>query len=250
MSKIKIKLLSDTALAYFKRNMSKMVVKIQENETNDWVYKDFSNPIFVQKEYQIEDFELMPNPESADKEIDLNNSIVLYETLKSLPKYILTDERFWLWLYLDKCYTITRSMMKVTGKSTLSDHWTFAQGVRRGLMFGVLSRCYYRVLFTVDPSKEDKYELTKWIIQFPERYRNLTWRSFSSEAHLVRGILKGEKRAVEETGRENSKFYSEIAKYIMRVGSVKLLDVITEEDIEDITYNKMIELYNAEEVNL
>ena len=250
MSKIKIKLLSDTALAYFKRNMSKMVVKIQENETNEWVYKDFGNPIFVQKEYQIEDFELMPNPESADKGIDLNNSIVLYETLKSLPKYILTDERFWLWLYLEKCYTITRSMMKVTGKSTLSDHWTFAQGVRRGLMFGVLSRCYYRVLFTVDPRKEDKYELTKWIIQFPERYRNLTWRSFSSEAHLVRGILEGEKRAVEETGKENSKFYSEIAKYIMRVGSVKLLDVITEEDIKDITYNKMIELYNAEEVNL
>ena len=55
---------------------------------------------------------------------------------------------------------------------------------------------------------------------------------------------------MEETGRENSRFYSEIAKYIMRVGSVKLLDVITEEDIEDITYNKMIELYNAEEVNL
>lgn len=248
MSKINIKMLSDTALAYFKKNISKMVVRIQENETNDWIYKDFSNPIFVQKPQLVDDFELIPYSESPDKEIDLKNSIVLYETLQSLPNYILTDERFWLWLYLDKCYTTTRLLMKVTGESTLSDHWTFAQGVRRGLMFGVLSRCYYRVLFSVDQSKEDKYELTKWIIQFPERYRNLTWRSFSSEAHLVRGILKGEKRAVEEKGRENSKFYSEIAKHIMRVGSVKLLDVITEEDIEEITYNKMIELYNTEEV--
>lgn len=79
--------------------------------------------------------------------------------------------------------------MSIRGVSTIKDHWMFGQGVRRGLMFGVLSRCFYRVALTVDNSRQDKYGLTRWVIEQPERFRNLTWRSFSSEAHLVRGII-------------------------------------------------------------
>lgn len=244
MSKINIKMLSDSALAYFKKNIERITKMLQENETNGWIYNYFKEPIFVQKKYMINDFELSYNPNLTDKEIDFNNSKILYEALRHLPNYIITDERFWLWLYLDKCYTQVRTMMKINGKSTIEDHWTFKQGVRRGLMFGVLSRCFYRVVLTIDERKEDKYELTRWIIQSPERFRNLTWRSFSSEAHLVRGILRAEKRAVQENGFENNDFYTSIAKYISRIGSVKLLDVFTEEDIEELVYKKMIELYS------
>ncbi|WP_373437867.1 DUF6339 family protein, partial [Metamycoplasma equirhinis] len=97
----------------------------------------------------------------------------------------MCDQRFWLWLHMDKFYKIVRNMMKIRGKSTFTDHWLQSGGTRRGLMFGVLSRCYFRVALTVDECKDDKYELTKWVIENPERYRNLTWRSFSSEEHLV-----------------------------------------------------------------
>lgn len=244
MNKINIKLMSDSALAYLKKNIEIVTDKIKSNETNDWVYKDFKQPIFVEKNYMIDDIELSENPDLEDKEIDFKNSIILYEALKDLPNYILTDEKFWLWLYFEKFYKVTKSMMKIKGASTIKDHWTFEQGVRRGLMFGVLSRCFYRVALTVEEYKPDKYELTRWIIQSPERYRNLTWRSFSSEKHLVRGIIRAEKKAVDEYGYENNDFYAEIAKYISQIGSVRLLDVIEENDIENMVYNKMTELYN------
>lgn len=236
--------MSDSALAYLKKNVEKVAKQIQVNETNEWVSLAFPDPIFTEKNYLIDDFNLFENPDLIDKEIDFNNSVTLYQALKVLPNYILTDEKFWLWLYFDKFYAVTRSMMKINGASTVKDHWIFNQGVRRGLMFGVLSRCFYRVMFTIDESKEDKYELTRWIIQSPERYRNLTWRSFSSETHLVRGILRGEKKAVDEKGYENSEMYPEIAKFISQIGSVRLLDVIDEADIESMVYNKMLELYN------
>lgn len=244
MNKIKVKLMSDSALAYLKKNIERITNKIEKNDTNDWIYNDFKEPVFVEKDFYINDIELLENPDSEDKDIDFKNSIMLYENLKTLPKYILTDERFWLWLYLEKFYKVTKSMMKIKGPSTIKDHWMFEQGVRRGLMFGVLSRCFYRVAFTVDENKPDKYELTKWIIQFPERYRNLTWRAFSSEMHLVRGIIRAEKKVIDEIGYENSDFYSEIAKYISQIGSVRLLDIIEENDIENMVYNKMKELYN------
>ena len=244
MNKINIKLMSDSALAYLKKNIENVTTKIISNDENDWVYRDFKEPIFVEKNYAIDDIELSGNHDLEDKEIDIHNSILLYEALNNLPNYILTDERFWLWLYFEKFYKVTKSMMKIKRPSTIKDHWTFEQGVRRGLMFGVLSRCFYRVALTIEEDKIDKYNLARWIIQSPERYRNLTWRSFSSERHLVRGIIRGEKRAVDEYGYENNDFYAEIAKFISQIGSVRLLDVIDEKDVENMVYNKMKELYN------
>ena len=90
---------------------------------------------------------------------------------------------------------------------------------------------------------EDKYNLAKWVVDNPERFRNLTWRSYSSERHIVRGALKGEKKALEDTNLpENNEIYPVIGKYVSEIGSVRLLDEISEEDIEKMVYNKCLEL--------
>lgn len=246
MSSIHIKVMNENAIVHMKKNISIITKKIQENETNEWIYDEFPQPMFIEKKYEIENFELENNPDSIDKEIDLNNSVKLYEHIKLLPRYILTSENFWLWMHFEKFYIVVREMMKVKGSSTITDHWMHKQGTRRGLMFGVLSRCFFRVTLTVDESKDDKYELTKWIITNPLRFRNLTWRSFSSEVHLVHGILYGEQRAVEEyPGKENNDYYPEIAKDVSEEGSIKLLDAISEKEIEDFVYEKMIGYFNV-----
>lgn len=243
MSKIHIKMLSEDALMYLKNNSAQVAKKVADNPTNNWISSEFPQPMFIEKKFEIEDFELKSNPESADKDIDFSNSVNIYEHLKCLPRYILSDERFWLWLYFDNFYKVVRTMMKVNGKSTIENMWMHTQGTRRGLMFGVLSRCYFRVALSIDNSKRDKYELTRWVIENPERFRNLTWRSFSSEEHLVRGALKGEKRAVEEKPElEKNDIYAKIGKYVSVIGSVRLLDVISEEDISQMIYEKMLEL--------
>ena len=244
---INIKLLTDTALTHFIKNLESITKKIIENDDNKWLSDEFEQPMFVEKKLLVKDFDLANNPESEDKKIDFDNHLMIYENLNNLPRYILCDERFWLWLELDKFYYVTKHMMKINGSSTINDHWMFGQGVRRGLFFGVLSRCYFRVDLTIDENLPDKYELTRWVIESPERLRNLTWRSFSSEKHLVRGIIKGEKRAVDFCGKEDSGVYKELAKFISaELGSVGFLDAYSEKDIEDVTFQKMIELLNKD----
>lgn len=242
MSEINIKMLTEDALNFLRNNKSSFATKISENENNLWIKELLPQPIFVEKKLLINDFDLEDNPESADKNIDFKNSVTLYENLNSLPRYILCDERFWLWLHLDKFYSVVRKMMKIRSESTFTDHWLQSGGTRRGIMFGVLSRCYFRVALTVDENASDKYELTKWVIENPERYRNLTWRSFSSEEHLVRGILRGEKKVIDECPeKEVNDIYPEIAKYVSIIGSVRLLDMVSEKDIEQMIYEKMKE---------
>ena len=55
MSKIYIKMMSDLALEHLKRNISEITNKIIANDTNDWIYKEFPKPVFVDKKYEIDD---------------------------------------------------------------------------------------------------------------------------------------------------------------------------------------------------
>ena len=141
---------------------------------------------------------------------------------------------------IEKGYKAAIQAMPVKSDSTFAEHWLFSQGNRRGLFFGVLSRCFFRVYLTIDETLDDKFELTKFIIDNPERFRNLTWRSSSSQKHIVHGIIKAEKDIVEKYGElvKNS-MYSEIAKYVSLYCSVRLVDVITEQDIYDNVYKYM-----------
>ncbi len=248
MNNIPVKMMSDDVLAYVEKNLEEVTSKIKENPTNKWIYDDFGKAPFIKKKWEIPDFELKENPAGQDKKIDFENALAIYNALSSLPRYILCDERFWLWLEFEKFYPVARTLMPIDSKTTIKDHWMFGQGVRRGLMFGIFSRLYFRVALSIEEGKEDKYELTRWLFDNPERFRNMSWRSYSSEAHLVRGALRGEKRAIEETGgNENADLFTALAKYISLIGSVRLLDKISEEDMEAMVYNKAVELLKAQE---
>lgn len=106
------------------------------------------------------------------------------------------------------------------------------------MFFGIISRCYYCVALTVDEEhKADRYYLTKFTFENPSRFRELTWRTFSSEKHIAMGFM----RAVYDTvqsGKERASCYDDLAKDVSRLGSVKILDVMTEDDIYHYVFNK------------
>ena len=250
---INIKFMSDGALETFKTNTSDISNHMRENiASNAWIKQLYKGKVFIEKKYTIEDFELKNN-QNNDSKVDFDNSVILYEHLKDLPNYILTDERFWAWLNFDKCYKQALQAMPI-GKtdSTVKQHYLFGTGKRRGIFFGVLSRCFFRIKLTIDEKNEkDPYYLSRFVIDNPERFRNLTWRSFSSQKHIVFGVLKAEKRICDEYEESvPNQIYPNIAKFVSKIGGVRLLDVIPEEFIEEKVYNKMKELmvtFNGEE---
>ena len=242
MSKIHIKYMSDAALATLKANKDEVTNKLIANPTSsEWLSNFVGADLYVTKKYEIEDFVLKIPSDEKDRETDIYNSILLYERLNKLPLYVLTDERFWCWMMFEKGYEVALKYMPVKkGSSVFKDHWLLTQGKRRGLFFGVLSRCYFRVALSVDTTLADPYELTRFVISNPLRFRELTWRSFSSEKMIVLGTLKAEKRIMEEYPdyEENTTQFGDIAKLLSKLGSVMLLDVMTEKDIEEYVYKK------------
>ena len=246
MSEINIKFMADDTLETLRANIRSTTQKIIDNsDDSDWINNETVNDTYVTKKYKIEDFDLeIPNDEN-DKETDIKNSIKLYESLKHLPNYVLADERFWLWLMFDKTYKTCQILMPIKDaeSSVFKDHWLFSGGNRRGIFFGVLSRCYFRVAMTVDETLADPYELSKFVIKFPERFRVYSWRAISSQKHIMLGILKAEKAVVDKYGeeREVRSIYKELVKDISKLGSVKLIDAMSEQEIQEFVYKKYCE---------
>lgn len=233
--------MTDEAIETLRSNMDEVTKKLVENPDDpSWLKSFVKGDLYDTKEYQIEDFHLKLPSSPKDRETDIKNSIVLYEHLKVLPKFILCDEKFWNWINFEKGYRVALAYMPVKeGSSVFKDHWLFSAGIRRGLMFGVLSRCYYRIAMTYDKKSKDPYELGKFAIENPERFRYLSWKSASSEKKIVLGTLKAEKEIVEKYKvKEKAFFYSEIAKDISKLSSVMLIDVMDEEDVKNYIYAK------------
>lgn len=253
MSKIHIKYMTNEALETLKSNVEAITEKLIENpDSSVWLNNYVPGNPYITKKYEIEEFVLRLPKDDKDRETDIYNSILLYERLHHLPLHVLTDEHFWCWVNFEIGYKVALKYMPVKKNSSVfKDHWLLTQGKRRGLFFGVLSRCYFRVALSIDSTLEDPYELTRFVIENPLRFRELTWRSFSSEKMIVLGALKAEKKVQSEYPQieENTKYFAEIAKYLSKLGSVMLLDCMTEKDIEEYVYKKYTDMIQKDIAN-
>lgn len=241
--------MTDDAIETLKSNSIKANNYIKTwKESSDWLSEIYNGQLFEEKKFKIPDFTLKISDNDNYDEVDFDNSIILYNSLKELPLYILTDERFWAWINFKKGYKAAIQAMPVKSDSTFADHWLFTQGNRRGIFFGVLSRCFFRVALTIQEDSDDKYELTRFVINNPERFRNLTWRSSSSEKHIVHGIVRAEKDIDELYGdKVKNSLYSDVAKFVSLYCSVRLVDIISEDDIYKAVYEYMESKINIKE---
>ena len=256
MNKINISFITDDALETLYKNSEEVAnYLMKEKDNSNWLKLIYNGQIFEEKKYKINDIKLLTDENYEN--VDFANSIMIYEALKDLPRYILTDERFWCWFNFTIGYKAALQAMKINSKTTFEDHWLFKQGQRRGIFFNVLARCYFRVALSIDETNlEDKYYLTRFVIENPERFRTLSWRANSSQKNIVLGALKAEKDIVEKYkdiidvdkikyNDGKGTIYSEVTKQISLYGSVRLIDAASEEDIYKFVYNKLEEMVNA-----
>ena len=83
---MKVKIMSDAAYTHLQKNIEIITEKIKNNEENDWIYEEFEEPLFIEKEFEIEDFELIDNPKAKNKEIDFQNSLNILININCLTK--------------------------------------------------------------------------------------------------------------------------------------------------------------------
>lgn len=249
MDRINIKLMTEAALETLRQNIEYYTESFNKNPTNSsWIESIVPENVFETKKYQIEDFELKVPTDFQDRKTDLENAIILYEHLHVLPGYVLSEPRFWMWVMFEKGYEASLKSMEKIDSTSFKHQWLFVDGMRRGLFFGVLSRLYFRVDLTVDPTNaEDPYYLTKYVMENPSRFREISWRTISNQKFVVKAMLKAEMRVNKELEfEEKGDYFSRLAKEICKLGSIKLIDAMDEKDVEDLIYERYYKIVSSD----
>lgn len=238
---INIKLMSEAAYITLQKNPDDVYKNLLSHpKDSSWLREYLGFEPYEEKEYRIRNFEFINNDVNEDTLLD--NSIMLYEHLKQLPRYILCDPKFWAWITFEKTYAYAQKINKVSSAGFVSTAWLIS-GNRRSLMQGIISRLFFMVSVSVDEARVNQYELTGYLFTNPETYRNFCYQNMSMLKNVTLAVIQAQKDISEKAGIILlSKISSDMVKEASKIGSVMLLDVMTKEEIYTIIYPKFIQI--------
>ncbi len=238
-------MMTEEAYKTLQANIAEVYDQIVDHPSDcTWLKSYLGFEPFEEKKYVINDFELSDN-EDYEK-VAFDNSVVLYQTLKDLPRYILCSNRFWAWVTFAKAYKQALHSSKLT-KDMLKNSWLMGNA-RRDLLLGVISRYYFYVETTYDETLEDKYEITKYALAHAEGYRNITYRNIGMLKSVSLEYFRVLKDFSSNTGTEmNKPRCRELMKEASKMGSVMLIDLATNKEIYDYLYSKLEKIIASEQ---
>lgn len=165
-----LRIFTDSGLDYIHQNMTELYETMKKNPDNSGWLKTFckKDPTFA-SQYDL-DFKFEIN-DLNPKEGELNNAIHLYETFQknNIGDAVIYTEKFlagFLFSYGYEYFVWSTGLKEETRVSgTL--FFDRRQGLRQAIARNVVSRLYRTVKMTVDPNRDDKYELTRFVFDNP-----------------------------------------------------------------------------------
>lgn len=244
---INIEILSEEKVLTLKNNKKQVVEKILSSNNNEWI-KDFfgeENP-FIKSKVYVNDFELdMSNAENPD-ETDYKNARILFENLR-ITEAQACDERLWMGLTFSKCYNymIYRYPVSIT---SLKNKWFYQDTALKAQIFRQgLSMLWWYAYITYDPNNKNPYELTEYAFKHKDFLISIYSRNFCGSKNVTLGLIRALKDFERDGGNVSSKaIYNGIVKYISFLGGAYIIDFLSEQEIYEKCYLKLIELYAKE----
>ncbi len=242
---MKVHFLTSDALMTLKSNV-KVNMKNYTNENNQWIYDYFGKEkCFLEYKTEFPKFELNYNEEENIGTIDVNNTIALYNSMRSLTDAQATDERLWsgmchcdFWDYLKKRWNENKTHEKSENEKLIKNRFFFGQYQKRSLITNSLAKLWWVGRLTYDESRPDPFELTKYL---SSDYATKTLVIFSNNYMGNKTIAIGLISALKELDDEEFKIdgmtyrdlYTKATKYLNVLGGTYVLDYFSSEEIKE-----------------
>lgn len=245
---INVKLMTEEAFSTLQKNTSEVFKQIQDHPSDaTWLADYLGFEPYETKKYTIEDVDLKCAENYADVAFD--NAKTIYEHLNHLPRYILCDMRFWAWFTFEKAYKQAIASAKLS-ESLVKNTWLPSTN-RRNLMLSIISRYYFMIMVAMDnDSKNADFDLAKYLYSNQELYRLICYSNIGMINNVTRGLIRSFKDYSERNGvilRERTR---EIFKYATRLSSIRLIDLMSEQEVYDYMYEKIEKILNPDDMEI
>ena len=255
---MKLYFMKQTALDYLKANMSTLYINYYRENTNKWITNLFDYDPF-EVFIEVPDFQLAPIPTENNKkgEMDLQNCKILYAKLINISESQASDERLWAGLCHSVFYSYVRSRWNYQNLQLKDDskdvgailsRFFFSGGVRSGFFRNTLAKYWWVGRTAYQPKSTNKFELLDALgpDDFASKVTDLFYSyTFSSNPAIICGICKAWKifrdNGIKLPVRE---YFRPALQYFNALGGGILLDVLSEEEVKDIFFEYVQQLYN------
>lgn len=233
---MKIKYLRDVCFDNLLENIKNNYDKYKNK--NVWIDTYFpNNDYFIESNIEINEATLI-----VDKRLDYNNAILLFESMKNLTPYQATNSYLWAYLshkkyydYMNLRWALTNDEFDFSDITKIKERY-FCQPTRRGLLRNGISRLWWVTYLSFNPEGNNHYQYTKILFSDEDLLMGLMERDYAMCKNVVLGIMKymsefldiNEKLPSRDTRRK-------LFKYINMIGATTLLELLSIEEIYNIT---------------
>ncbi len=192
-------------------------------------------------------------PASKSELFDLDNTKMLYTALRHLNPIQAADERLWAylshitcWDYMRKRWAVEQYVGKPRFAEIVQERYFFMPDRPRALIRNGIARLWWYGYTTYDDERGDPFELTAVLLKKEDVTQSVLERAFSRNRTLTRAILS----VLLEREKAGTPFYErerirDLAKYLVQVGGVTILDALPLAEIRDVVNRKVDQLSTA-----
>ena len=192
-------------------------------------------------------------PASKTELFDLENTRILYGALRHLTPIQAADERLWAflshvthWDYMRKRWGVEQYVDKPRFSEIVQERYFFMPDRPRALIRNGIARLWWYGFTTYDEKREDPFELTSVLLKNLDVTQSILERAFSRNPTVTRALLS----VLLQREKGGSPFYDregvrDLAKYLVQVGGVTIIDALSFAEIHDLVNRKVDELSAA-----
>lgn len=222
-----------------------------KRDSSAWLEDEFGGALFCDTKFQeVPDFKLDMTAEPSKAFLtEAQNAICVYKNLRFLSDSQASDERLWAGLCLGPFWGYVKYRWDIDGKCTVSsikDHFFFGKKTgRRSLTRNALSRLWWIGRLTHDETREDPWELTRFICESSDYIMHALERNTSNNPDIICPFLEAIIDANKQGMNINTDQFGELAKYLNLLGGIYILDCLPRERIHDKVLDKALEIATA-----
>lgn len=243
-----IKYVTDEFLEKFKVDFKGNYLDLYKTNNKEEILSIFLNPDHVYESSTF--FDYVPlKLEAVEGEATKENIRTLWNSLKHLTIAEAESEKMWVALantyYLD--YHLNQlSLIGAQDKDrSIESRTVFNQGHKRSLSINNLSLLWWVAYYTVDEQHpSNPFHLTDFFVDGAYRGNAVIW--FSSNIISNKEISLGIIQAIKELSDQNKMIvnrysYSNANKILNQIGGVRMLDMLTREEVKDIICSNLLD---------
>jgi hypothetical protein len=208
---------------------------------------------FLQSSIDMPDALELRLPASKTELFDLENTKAVYTALRHLTPLQAADERLWtylshvtFWEYMRKRWAVEQYAGSVRFAENVQERYLFMSDRARALIRNGIARLWWYGYSTYDEDRADPFELTTVLLKNLDITQSILERAFSRNrtvTHAVLSVLlQREKEGLPFPDRDGVR---DLAKYLVQVGGVTIVDALSFAEIGEMVERKVTDLVST-----